>query len=63
MALPHRRRVSGDVPTSSLADIAFLLLIFFLVTTVFDQEKGIGIVLPPEGPEQPVPRENVLQLQ
>ncbi len=28
-------KASGEVPTSSLADIAFLLLIFFMVTTVF----------------------------
>lgn len=29
----------SEIPTSSLADIAFLLLIFFMVTTVFRKEK------------------------
>lgn len=42
----HRVRARSDVPTSSLADIAFLLLIFFLVTTVFDEEKGLPLELP-----------------
>jgi biopolymer transport protein ExbD len=41
-----RVRAHVDVPTSSLADIAFLLLIFFLVTTVFDEEKGLQLQLP-----------------
>lgn len=35
-----RKSGSGsEIPTSSLADIAFLLLIFFMVTTVFRKEK------------------------
>lgn len=47
MALLHRKsRVSDEIPTASMADIAFLLLIFFLTTTVFEEEKGLPIVLP-----------------
>ena len=34
------------IPTSSMADIAFLLLIFFLVATVIDVDSGIGMTLP-----------------
>ena len=45
----NRRFKGGEIPTSSMADIAFLLLIFFLVTTTIDTDKGIGIVLPPPG--------------
>ena len=46
-----RRFKGGDIPTSSMADIAFLLLIFFLVTTTIDMDKGLGMVLPAEGEE------------
>jgi biopolymer transport protein ExbD len=55
-----RRR--GDIPTSSMADIAFLLLVFFLVTTIFDQERGLSLVLPEADRPQPVSPENVLHL-
>ena len=55
-----RSRARADVPTSSLADLAFLLLIFFLVTTVFDEEKGLSLLLPQD--EQSVPQANVLYL-
>jgi biopolymer transport protein ExbD len=52
MALIKKQsKVSDKIPTSSMADIAFLLLIFFLVTTVFDEEIGLQVVLPERGPE------------
>jgi biopolymer transport protein ExbD len=53
-----RSRARADIPTSSLADIAFLLLIFFLVTTVFDEERGLSLLLPQS--EEPVSQKNVL---
>ncbi len=36
----------AEIPTSSMADIAFLLLLFFLVATVIDVDTGIGMTLP-----------------
>lgn len=42
-----RGRESADIDGSSLADIAFLLLIFFLVVTTIDVDTGIGLILPP----------------
>ncbi|UCC47924.1 MAG: biopolymer transporter ExbD [Gemmatimonadota bacterium] len=44
--LQRKSKVSDEIPTASMADIAFLLLIFFLTTTVFEEEKGLPIVLP-----------------
>lgn len=51
-----RGREGAEIPSSSLADIAFLLLVFFLVVTTIDVDTGIGLVLPPPpDPEQPPP--------
>jgi biopolymer transport protein ExbD len=57
-----KQKVSDEVPTSSMADIAFLLLIFFLVTTTFPKDKGLAIVLPEQGVEQEVSQNNILHL-
>ena len=57
-----RQKVSDEVPTSSMADIAFLLLVFFLVTTVFPKDRGLAIVLPEESEEVEVSQKNILHL-
>ena len=45
--LRRKRKDMGGIPTSSMSDVAFLLLVFFLSTTKFDVKKGLGINLPP----------------
>ncbi len=57
-----KSKVSDKVPSSSMADIAFLLLIFFLVTTTFPKNKGLAIVLPEEGGEQEIAPRNILHI-
>ena len=46
---------SSDIPTSSMADLAFLLLIFFLIAAVIDVDSGIGLNLPKYTEEPPSP--------
>ncbi|MCH7531936.1 MAG: biopolymer transporter ExbD [Gemmatimonadetes bacterium] len=57
-----KRKVNEGVPMASTADIAFLLLIFFLVTTTFPKDKGLSIVLPEPGEETQVSQRNILHL-
>jgi biopolymer transport protein ExbD len=57
-----KSKVSGEVPMASTADIAFLLLIFFLVTTVFPKDKGLAIVLPEQSEIVQVSQKNIIHL-
>jgi len=41
-----RKDPPAEIPTSSMADIAFLLIIFFMVTAVFSATKGLNFKLP-----------------
>ena len=43
----------AEIPTASMADIAFLLIIFFMVTAVFSATKGLEFKLPKEDQNQP----------
>ena len=52
-------RVSPEIPTASMADIAFLLIVFFLVTTTMNQDKGLSLHLPPIGESKEVKQKNI----
>lgn len=41
-----------EIPNASMADIAFMLLIFFLVSTTMDTDAGLSRMLPPPVPKQ-----------
>jgi biopolymer transport protein ExbD len=51
------KRSAPEVNAGSMADIAFLLLIFFLVTTTIETDSGISRKLPPIDNEQDPPPE------
>lgn len=44
--IKKRKLGEAQIPTGSMADIAFLLLLFFLVSTNINVDTGIGLVLP-----------------
>ena len=60
----HKRRDPGDeIPAASMSDIAFLLLIFFLVTTIFNVEQGIPLQLPGRQAESKrINRKNLMRI-
>jgi biopolymer transport protein ExbD len=63
MLIGKRREKSTEIPTASLSDIVFLLLVFFLVTTSIDTEKGLDLVLPPPGDtEINIPKRNLTNI-
>ena len=57
-----RKRKVDEVNSSSMADIAFLLLVFFLVTTTISMDKGINIILPAAGSNKDVNTEDIINV-
>jgi biopolymer transport protein ExbD len=63
MAKIHRVRPPENIPDSAMADVAFLLLIFFLATTTIAEEFGLSLILPAKSQQSQavkVNRENVM---
>ena len=46
MKFERNQKMKPSIPTASMGDIVFLLLIFFMVTTVFKTEDGLPVELP-----------------
>jgi biopolymer transport protein ExbD len=62
MLVEKKKSMKTSIPTATLPDVAFLLLLFFLVTTTIDVDKGIGLVLPPKGETKEVPKKNIVNV-
>ena len=66
--MAKRERDTPEINSSSMADIAFLLLIFFLMTTTIANDKGLFLLLPPD-PDQmedieiEIPERNLFKIQ
>lgn len=62
MELRRKAGSGARIPTSSMADIAFLLIVFFMVTTIFKMEQGLAITLPRSTAGEKIPKENVAHI-
>ena len=62
--LKRKSKAASEIPSSSLADMAFLLLIFFMVTTTFRKEQPREVVFPEAEATEKLeqPRKDVLHL-
>ncbi len=65
--MARKKRTSTEVNAGSMADIAFLLLIFFLMTTTIASDKGLAISLPPKVPPEEqvdieIPERNIFKI-
>ena len=65
--MARSKRGNASINSSSMADIAFLLLIFFLVTTTIANDKGLTIRLPPnpediEQQDIKIPERNIFKI-
>lgn len=49
--MAHTKRVMPELSSGAMADIAFLLLTFYMVTTEIKDNKGLALMLPPYAPE------------
>ena len=56
----ERKPENAEIPTSSMADIAFLLIIFFMVTAVFSATKGLEFKLPKDDDKSPPEEEEAV---
>ena len=63
--MKKKRRNIASINAGTMADIAFLLLIFFLVATQISQDKGVRVVLPEyyDGPVGQASDNNVLNIK
>lgn len=54
MRLDIETKVTDEIPTASMADIAFLLIIYFMITTTFAATQGLDFQLPKDQDDTPL---------
>jgi len=57
-----RGKGTPKIPTASMGDIAFLIMIFFFSASIFSKEKGLKIVLPEAGAQVKIEPKNILDV-
>ncbi|MCP4545882.1 MAG: biopolymer transporter ExbD [bacterium] len=65
MLSKKKKKGAPEINTASTADISFLLLIFFIVSTVFNVDQGLPLVLPSgeASDAAQVSRKNILEIK
>jgi biopolymer transport protein ExbD len=58
-----KKRLGVRIDMTPMVDIAFLLLIFYMVTTIFSLPQAMEINLPPEDQPVPIAESNLLTLR
>ncbi len=59
MKIKKKAKASSEIPAASMSDIAFLLIIFFMLTTVFSQDAGLKYQLPDSTKEVELEQKNL----
>lgn len=59
MRLRSRLNITPSLPMATMADVAFLLIIFFMLTSTFARDTGLNIVLPKALSSEKLPRREV----
>jgi len=65
MLLRKKKDEESEIPTASMGDVAFLILIFFLTSTVFTKDKGLKMLLPEKTSDEErvtVVKENIVTI-
>ena len=63
MFTEKKKKRKTEIPSSSMSDIAFLLLVFFLLVSTIDQDKGVQMILPPMGGNLAINKKNITIVQ
>ncbi|MBD3285931.1 hypothetical protein GF359_05575 [candidate division WOR-3 bacterium] len=62
VSLRKKKKTSAEIPTASMADIAFLLIVFFMTTTIFASERGLKMLLPEKSKQVKIASENIMKI-
>lgn len=62
MRFCKKKDETAGIPTGSMADIAFLLILFFMVTTVFRAERGLEVNLPVAEEGRKLPNKGIVHI-
>ncbi|MCK5219290.1 biopolymer transporter ExbD [bacterium] len=64
MKLKRLLNISSEIPVASMSDIAFLLIVFFMIVAVFSLEAGFLLKLPaPDKPPLKVSDKKIIEVQ